>query len=72
MKVKDLLEHLDGAGLTITDYGEMPPFLAQAGLTLDTELNEAQWTATGCTCEQFGPPQGDAGETCPTCGGILP
>jgi hypothetical protein len=44
MRVKDFLEHLDGAGLTITDWDQMSPALAEAGLTLETNLNEAQWT----------------------------
>jgi hypothetical protein len=45
MKVKNLLEHLEGAGLTITDWDEMQPALTEIGLTLETNLNEAQWTA---------------------------
>jgi hypothetical protein len=52
MKVKDLLEHLEGAGLTITDWNEMPPALTEVGLTLETNLNEAQWTACESVEEQ--------------------
>ena len=46
MKVKDLLEHLDGAGISVTDWAELDRPLAEAGVTLATELNEAQWTDT--------------------------
>lgn len=45
MKVKELLEHLDGAGLSVTDWNEVDRHLAQAGIGLGSELNEAQWTA---------------------------
>jgi hypothetical protein len=42
MRVRELLDHLDGAGLTMTDWDEMGTALAQAGLTLETSLNEAE------------------------------
>jgi hypothetical protein len=45
MRVRELLKHLNGAGLTISDWDEMEPALAEVGLTLETSLNEAQWTA---------------------------
>lgn len=45
MTVREFLEHMDGAGLTVTDWDEMPEFLAQVGVTLDTNVNDFQWTA---------------------------
>jgi hypothetical protein len=43
MTVRELLEHLDGAGLTITDWDETGSALAEAGLALESNLAEAQW-----------------------------
>jgi hypothetical protein len=40
MTVKEMLEHLDGAGLSIADWTEMVPALAQLGLGPETKLNE--------------------------------
>ena len=44
MRVRELVQHLDGAGMTITDWNELKPALTEVGLSPETSLIEAQWT----------------------------
>jgi hypothetical protein len=57
----DLLEEIGGAA----DYKQRASRLRALANSVEADRRRR------CHCELFGPPQGEPGEACPTCGGLI-
>jgi hypothetical protein len=61
----DLLEDIGAASEHASEYSQRATRLRSLANTLDADRRRP------CRCEPFGPPQGESGDTCPTCGGLI-